>query len=54
MSLLLLELQADVPDYTKSMPECSVTDDVDFEVWGKGFCERMVCLLMIFVVFDAD
>jgi hypothetical protein len=39
MSLILLELQADVLDYTKSMPERSVADDVDFEVWGKGFCE---------------
>jgi hypothetical protein len=39
MSLLLLGLQADVLNYAKSMPEHSVADDVDFEVWGKGFCE---------------
>jgi hypothetical protein len=54
MSLILLELQADILEYAKSMPERSVADDLDFEVWGKGFCERMVRFHMIFLVFYAD
>ena len=39
---LLAELNAEVVDYAKSMPECGVAEDSDFEVWGKGFCEKMV------------
>jgi hypothetical protein len=54
MSFILLDLQDDVLDYAKSMPERSVAADVDFEVWGKGFCERMVRFCLVFVFFDAD
>ena len=39
---LLLELNADVLDYAKSMPKCGVAEDVDFEVQGKTFCKKMV------------
>jgi hypothetical protein len=40
--LLLLDLQAEVLNYTKAMPETGKAEDLDFKVWGKGFCERMV------------
>ena len=43
---LLAELNAEVLDYAKSMPERSVADDLDFEVWGKGFCEKMVSFVL--------
>ena len=39
---LLKELNADIVDYAKSMPEHGVAEDLAFEVWGKGFCEKMV------------
>jgi hypothetical protein len=51
MSLILLELQADVLNYVKSMPERSVANDADFRVWGKGFCQRMVHFCLIFSCF---
>ena len=37
---LLTELNAEVLNYVKSMPEHSVAEDSDFEVWGKEFCEK--------------
>jgi hypothetical protein len=40
---LLLDLQAEILDYAKAMPEAGKAEDLDFRVWGKGFCERMVC-----------
>jgi hypothetical protein len=40
--LLLLDLEAEIIDYAKAMPEAGKAEDLDFEVWGKGFCERMV------------
>jgi hypothetical protein len=45
---LLLELEKELLDYEKSMPELGKDEAFDFEVWGKGFCERMVSLLMYF------
>ena len=39
---LLAELKAEVADYAKSMPKHGVAKDLDFEMWGKGFCEKMV------------
>jgi hypothetical protein len=39
---LLLDLQAEILDYVKAMPEAGKAEDLDFGVWGKGFCERMV------------
>jgi hypothetical protein len=39
---LLLNLQADIVDYVKAMPETGKAKDLDFEVWGKGFCSLMV------------
>jgi hypothetical protein len=44
---LLLDLEAEIVDYAKAMPETGNTEDLDFEVWGKGFCERMVGLSRI-------
>jgi hypothetical protein len=41
---LLLDLEAKIVDYAKAMPETGNAEDLDFEVWGKGFCERMVGL----------
>jgi hypothetical protein len=40
MSLILLKLQADILDYVKLMPERSVTDNLNFEVWGKVFASE--------------
>jgi hypothetical protein len=39
---LLLNLEAEIVDYAKAMPEAGKAEDLDFEVWGKGFCGRMV------------
>jgi hypothetical protein len=39
---ILLELEAELLDYAKSMPEAGKAEVEDFEVWGKGFCEWMV------------
>lgn len=39
---LLVEFQVEVLDYAKSMPEAGKAEDLDFEVWGKGFCGMMV------------
>jgi hypothetical protein len=44
--LLLLDLKAEIIDYAKAMPEAGKAEDLDFEVWGKGFCERMVSSLL--------
>jgi hypothetical protein len=44
---LLLDLEAEIIDYAKAMPETGNAEDLDFEVWGKGFCERMVGLSRI-------
>ena len=38
----LAKLNAKIIDYAKAMPEPGMAEDSDFEVWGKGFCERMV------------
>jgi len=43
---LLAGLQDAVLDYAKSMPEASVAEDIDFEIWGKGFCERIVSFVV--------
>jgi hypothetical protein len=45
--LLLLDLEAEIVDYVKAMPKTGNAEDLDFEVWGKGFCERMVGLSQI-------
>jgi hypothetical protein len=39
---LLIDFQAEVLDYAKSMPEPGKGEDLDLEVWGKGFCSMMV------------
>jgi hypothetical protein len=41
---ILLELESELLDYAKSMPEAGKAEVEDFEIWGKGFCERMVSL----------
>jgi hypothetical protein len=41
--LLLVNFQAKVLEYMKSMPKVSKGEDLDFKVWGKGFCGMMVC-----------
>lgn len=40
---LLLELEHDFVEYAKSMPDGAMAEDSDFEAWGRGFCERVVC-----------
>jgi hypothetical protein len=39
---ILLELEAELLEYEKSMPEPGKAEVEDFEIWGKGFCERLV------------
>jgi hypothetical protein len=43
MNAMLANVQDSLLDYAKSMPEAGKAEDLDFEVWGKGFCEKMVC-----------
>jgi hypothetical protein len=40
--LLLTDFQTKVLKYAKSMPESGKAEDLDFKVWGKGFCSLMV------------
>lgn len=40
--LLLLEFESAVVEYTKVMPEKGVAEELNFEIWGKGFYEKMV------------
>jgi hypothetical protein len=42
MNPILADLQASLKEFAKSMPDCGIAEDEDFEVWGRGFCERMV------------
>ena len=48
---LLSQLNVEVLEYAKSMPECGMAEDSDFEVWGKAFCEKMVSF-RYFACFD--
>jgi hypothetical protein len=41
---LLLDLVDKIVDYAKAMPKTGKAKDLDFEVWRKGFCERIVSL----------
>jgi len=43
---LLLDLEHQLLEYTKSLPD-GVAEDSDFEVWGRGFCERVVCIICL-------
>lgn len=45
---MLTKLNAKILDYVKMMPEQGMVEDLDFEVWGKEFCERMVSLVIFF------
>jgi hypothetical protein len=42
MNAMLADVQNVLLDYTKLMPETGKAEILDFEVWGKGFCEKMV------------
>jgi hypothetical protein len=42
MNAMLADVQNALLDYAKSMPETGKAEILDFEVWGKGFCEKMV------------
>ena len=42
MSSFLEELEREILDYVLAMPETGKAEDEDFEVWGRGFCDRMV------------
>ena len=35
--------KTEVLDLMKSLPDSSMAEDLDFEVWGKAFCEKLVC-----------
>jgi hypothetical protein len=47
---LLAGLNDEIVDYAKSMPEHNVAEDLNFEVWGKGLCEKIVSFEFSFVV----
>ena len=40
-----LDLQTELLEHGKSMPEAGKAEDSDFEVWGVLFCEKFVSLL---------
>jgi hypothetical protein len=42
MNTMLADVQNTLLDHAKSMPETGKAKILDFEVWGKGFCEKMV------------
>jgi hypothetical protein len=50
MSPLLAGLESDILDYAKSMHEARKAKDLDFEIWKKEFCEKMVRLLICMIV----
>ena len=47
---LLFEFDNDILEHAKSMPEIGKAEDVDFEVWGRCFCEKMVSLYAFRVI----
>ena len=51
MSSFLAELECDLLEYALAMPEAGKVEDEDFEMWGKGFCDRMVSDIMFLVCF---
>ena len=46
MSSFLQELEHKLIEYALVMPETGKVEDRDFKVWRKGFCERMVRLVL--------
>jgi hypothetical protein len=50
MSPLLAGLESDILDYAKSMHEARKAKDLDFEIWKKEFCEKMVRLLICMII----
>jgi hypothetical protein len=42
MNAMLANVQNVLLDYAKLMPKTGKANILDFEVWGKGFCEKMV------------
>jgi hypothetical protein len=51
---LLAGLNDEIIDYAKSMPERNAAEDIDFEVWGKGFCEKMVRSVLRLSFYSAN
>ena len=47
---VLLDVENELADYAKAMPDHGMAEDLDFEVWGREFCERIVSFLSIEVV----
>ena len=41
---LLEDVKNSIAEQMKSLPEFGKAESMDFEVWGKVFCEFMVCL----------
>ena len=48
---LLLEFEAGIIEHAKTMPESGKVEDIDFEVWGCDFCEKMVSPKIFYVLF---
>jgi hypothetical protein len=48
---LLTSLNEELVNYAKSMPERNIVEDLDFKVWGKGFCKKMVSFVLRFCRF---
>ena len=39
--------KAEVLDMLKSLPDAPMAEEVDFEVWGKEFCVKLVRFLFL-------
>lgn len=45
--LLLFEFEVGVLEHVKAMPEVGKAEDINFEVWGQKFCEKMVSFILL-------
>jgi hypothetical protein len=51
---LLAGLNDEIIDYAKSMPERNMAKDIDYEVWGMEFCEKMVRSVLRLSFYSAN
>ena len=47
---LLTKFEVGIIEHAKAMPESGKAEDMDFEVWGHDFCEKMVSLQVLCVL----
>jgi hypothetical protein len=54
MDSLLVDSVALLTDHMTSLPDPGMAEEMDFEVWGKKFCELLVSIFDRSIQFPAD